>query len=178
MSEQMLVVAAAVVLMILNTVGLILTAFQLPGTWLIVLATALMGWWRWDAAAEPMIGWWALGLLLALAVLGEVLEFIAGALGSSQAGGSWRSGMLAIAGGILGAVVGTVLLPIPVIGTLVGAALGAAAGSLLGERWAGREWAHSFRVGQGAAVGRLLGSVAKLVVAAVMWVIVGVALVW
>ncbi|MEM8782942.1 MAG: DUF456 domain-containing protein [Planctomycetota bacterium] len=150
-------------------VGVVLVALQLPGTWLIVLLSALAAWWGWDANPEARwIGWWTLAALLALAVLGEIIEAIAGALGSRAAGGSRRGAVLAIVGGIAGALLGTVVIPVPIVGTLLGAAIGAGLLSGLGDKWAGRKWGEAIRGGSGAAVGKFAGSVVKLTIAGVM----------
>ncbi len=157
---------ALVAFMLVCALGVVLTALQLPGTWLIVLATGLVAWWRWD---QQTIGWYALAAVLGLAILGEVLEFIAGALGARTAGASKRAAAIAIVGGVIGAIAGTPLIPIPIVGTLVGAAIGAGLGSVLGDKWAGRQWGEALKGGQGAAIGKLGGSVAKLTVAVLMW---------
>jgi uncharacterized protein YqgC (DUF456 family) len=178
MWDQTLTIAAVIVLLAINAGGVVLTALQLPGPWLIVVATGVMAWWQWSGPAGPMIGWWALGGLLALAVLGEVVEFLGGVVGSSQVGGSKRAAVLGIVGAIVGAILGSVLIPILIVGTLVGAGVGAGVGSLLGHRWSGGAWCEAVAVGQGAAVGRVLGSVGKLAVAVVMWVVVLMAVLW
>ena len=175
MWHTVLVVSVYVLLMLVNTVGVAMVALQLPGTWVMLLATAAVAWWRWDAEA---IGWWTLAVLLVLAILGEVIETLAGAMGTRKAGGTRRAAVLATLGGIIGAIVGTVLLvAIPIIGTLIGAALGAAAGSIIGDLWAGRKWEQVLEAGRGAAIGRFWGAVGKIAVAVLMWVVVLVALV-
>jgi uncharacterized protein YqgC (DUF456 family) len=128
-------------------------------------------WWQPD---EYLFGWTTLILAAGLAMLGEILEFALGAGGSRQAGGSKRAAALAIVGGIVGAIAGTAL-PIPIAGTLIGACVGAFAGSLLGDLWAGRPLLHSVESGRGAAVGRLWGTVAKMVVGGAIVLILGVA---
>lgn len=175
-----LLVLAIVALLLVNTAGVIMVALQLPGTWTLALATALFAWAYWDfhGEGEPMIGFWALGSLLALGVLGEIVEAVAGAVGAKGAGGTKRGMLLAIVLGILGAVLGTFFLPIPIVGTLIGAAVGSGVGSMLGDLWAGRAWRPAMRAGQGAAVGRFAGAVGKLIIAGVMWLVVVVALIW
>ena len=169
----------ALILMTVNAIGVVMVALQLPGTWWIGLATGLAAWWGWASPAEggPWIGWWALGVLLGLAVLGEVVEAVAGAAGSRVAGGTRRGAVLAIVGGILGAIVGTPLIPVPIVGTLVGASLGAGLGSVAGDLWAKQPLVQSFKAGGGAAIGKLTGAALKLAIACVMWVWVLVAVV-
>ena len=142
--------------------------FNLPGTWLMVLLAALIEWWT----PEPMFGAGVLYAATGLALLGEVLEFALGAVESRQAGGSKRGAALAIAGGLVGAILGT-LVPIPVLATLIGASLGAFAGSVLGDLWAGRSVSRSLDAGRGAALGRLRGTLAKMIIGGVL--VVGLA---
>ncbi len=170
-----------VLLLLFNAAMVVLVALQLPGTWGMLLATAIFAWWRWDGGGGgvPMIGWWALGALLALAVLGEIVEFVAGTLGAVGAGSSKRGAALAMIGGIVGAVLGAIFLAfIPVVGVLIAAAIGAAAGTIAGDLWAGREWRVVLRAGGGAAMGKFAGAIGKLAVAVMMWVVVLIAVVW
>jgi uncharacterized protein len=108
-----------------------------------------------------------------LAVLGQVLEFVLGAAGSHQAGGSPRAAALAIVGSLIGGILGTAL-PVPIVGTLIGACLGAFIGSLIGDLWAGRPLFLSFEAGWGAAVGRFWGTVSKLAIGGIIVVILAI----
>jgi uncharacterized protein YqgC (DUF456 family) len=49
------------------------------------------------------------------------------------------------------------------IGVVLGASLGALAGAMAGEKWKGRDWRESWQVGQAAFLGRLLGTVGKII---------------
>lgn len=159
-------------------VGWCLTMLSMPGNWLIVAAAALFAW---LAPAESFdISWQIVGVLLVLAVVAELLEFAASALGATKAGGSRRGAVLAIGGSVAGALIGAgVGLPIPFIGSLLGAVLfagvGALAGAMLGETWKGRTLAESWKVGQSAFWGRLLGALAKTGIATAMVVITAIA---
>ena len=150
----------------------VLTLLGLPGNWLIVAACGLYAGlipasWRFE------LGWpWVLGLL-ALAAVGEALEFLAGAVGTQRAGGSRRSAVGALVGSLVGGIGGAVFaLPIPVIGPLLGAILfggvGAAVGALLAELSGGSHASKSWRVGWAAFWGRLIGTGAKTLVGCVM----------
>jgi uncharacterized protein YqgC (DUF456 family) len=161
----------ATVLTVLNLVFWIGILFNLPGTWLMVLVTAVLKWWQ---PGYVQVSWTVLGVAVGLAMLGEVLEFVLGAAGSRHAGGSKRAAALAIVGSLVGGIVGTAL-PVPIVGTLVGACLGAFVGSLLGDLWAGRPLFPSFEAGWGAAVGRFWGTVSKLAVGAIMVVVLALA---
>ena len=161
----------ASIVTVLNLVFLVSVLFNLPGTWMMVLLAVAIEWWQ---PGEYLFGWAVLYTSAGLAMLGELFEFALGAAGTRQAGGSRRAAAIAIAGGIVGAIMGTAL-PVPVAGTLIGASLGAFAGSILGDLWAGRPLFHSMAAGRGAAVGRFLGTVAKLAIGGVIVIVLGVA---
>jgi uncharacterized protein YqgC (DUF456 family) len=145
--------------------------FNLPGTWLMILFPAILEWWK---PGLFMFSWTTLGVATGFAVLGEVLEFALGAVGSQQAGGSKRAAALAIVGSIVGGIAG-IALPVPIVGTLIGACLGAFGGALIGDLWAGRSLFQSAEVGRQAAIGRFWGSVVKLAVGAVIVIILAIA---
>jgi uncharacterized protein YqgC (DUF456 family) len=154
----------------------------LPGNWLIVLATAVYAWW-FPPDAPTAIGWNVVIALAVLAVLGEIVESAAGAVGVSKVGGSRRSSLLAIVGSLVGSIVGVFVgLPIPLVGSLVAAvifgAVGATIGALVGESWKGRDLDASLEVGKAAFVGRLLGTVGKTIVCSIMVVVTLAALVF
>jgi hypothetical protein len=161
----------ATVLTLCNLLFWVGILFNLPGTWLMVLLAAGVEWWQ---PGEFLFSWTVLAAAVALALVGELLEFVLGAAGSRQAGGSRRAAGLAIVGGVVGAILGTAI-PVPILGTLVGASLGAFAGSLLGDLWAGRPLFHSVAAGRGAAVGRFWGTVAKMAVGGAIVLLLGVA---
>lgn len=161
----------AVVLTLLNLVFWLGILFNLPGAWLMILLAALVEWW---VPGELMFSWRVLYVAAGIALVGEILEFVLGAAGSRQAGGSKRAAALAILGSIVGAVAGTPL-PIPILGTLIGACVGAFAGSLIGDLWAGRSLRPSVSAGRGAAVGRFWGTAAKMVVGGIVAAVLSVA---
>jgi uncharacterized protein len=161
----------AVVLTVLNLAFWVGILFNLPGTWLMVLVTAVLTWWQ---PAYVQVSWTTLGVAAGLAALGEVLEFVLGAAGSRRAGGSARAAALAILGSLVGGILGTAL-PVPIVGTLLGACLGAFVGSLMGDLWAGRPIFPSFEAGWGAAMGRFWGTVTKLAIGGIMVVILALA---
>ncbi len=119
-----LIMLLLVVLLLVNAAGVVLVMLQLPGTWLIVVATAAMALWP---ATE--IGWLWVAVLLALAGVGELIEFLASAHGARKAGATRRAAVGSLIGGVVGAIVCTFLIPIIVVGTLIGACAGAGIGS-------------------------------------------------
>lgn len=165
-------------LTVANLGGLTATMFALPGNWAIVGFTALFAWLVHDPAGGG-VSWWVVGAILVLAIVGEIVEFAAGAAGAARSGGSRRGMVLAMAGAMAGSILGvsviSFVIPIPVVGTVIGAigggAFGAFGGAYLGEAWKGREEEHRFAVGKAALLGRLFGTVGKLGIGAMMFVI-------
>jgi len=158
-------------LLVLNLLWLFTVVLGLPGNWLIVGSALLFEWWR----EEEIFSVWVLGGVTALAVAGEVFEFVSGVVGSKKAGGSGWGALGSLFGAIAGAIVGTIFIPIPVLGSILGVCGGAFAGAVIFELLSGRTMDHSLRSGKGAAVGRFLGVSAKLLVGAAIWVIIAVA---
>ena len=166
----------ATVFALLGLGCLLLLAVGLPGTW-VLLAIAfvieLVDVYLLPGSAVVTFGWGLLAVCAGLSVVGEIIEALAGAAGTKLGGGTRRGMVGAIVGGIAGAILFTPLLPIPLLGTLVGAMVGAFAGAFVGEATGpearGRD--HNLRAAFGAAVGKLGGTVAKLAIGVVMWVL-------
>jgi len=109
------------ILIVLNAGWLLLVLFGLPGNWLMVLSTCLFAWWQWD---QGVFSGWTLIAITALALLGELIEFLAGMVGARGSGASWWASVAAVVGAVLGAVFGTFVIPIPLLGTVIGASVG------------------------------------------------------
>lgn len=169
MFEGWIEICMIIVLTLLGVTAWIANILGMPGNWVMVALGACCLFFRPDDARSHL-GWGILITIIVVSLLGELLEFAAGALGASRVGGSKRGTALAIVGSIVGAILGLFFgtaIPIPIIGNLIGSvmlgALGAFGGAVLGERWAGKDWDSSFQVGGAAFWGRLLGTVAKAV---------------
>ncbi|MEL6211704.1 MAG: DUF456 domain-containing protein, partial [Pseudomonadota bacterium] len=158
----------ATALTLLNVLLLASILFNLPGAWIMILIALLVEWWM----PGEMFTWATLTVAVVLATIGEVLEFTMSAKAARRAGGSRRGAALAIVGGIVGAIIGTPFAP--VIGTLLGACVGAFAGSILGDLWAGQPLAQSVDTGSEAAIGRLWGTIAKMVVGSAIVILLAV----
>src|SRR3954463_6725211 len=118
------------------------TLVALPGNWLIVGCSALFAWLLSHDSSHG-ITWTTVAVLAGLAVLGEIVEFAAGAGGAAKQGASKRAIALAMIGAVIGSLLGIAIgLPIPVLGSFMMALLGGAAGAFfgayLGEAWKGR----------------------------------------
>lgn len=176
----MLIFLAALILIFVLLACWLLTVIGLPGNWLMVTAATLYAILL-PAGSRGTLSWKLVAGLVVLALLGEAVEVLAGALGVRRAGGSKRGAVLALLGSIVGGLVGLVVgLPIPVIGSMAAAllfgGLGALAGAIVGETWAGRNLDASWRVGKLAFVARLVGTLSKVVLGAVMVAVAVVAL--
>lgn len=156
----------AVGLVLLCLFAWLLNLISLPGNWLAV--ALVVGYvWLGPETGRGAIGYGVAGLVFGLALLGEIVEFIAGALGASRAGASRKSTIYAVIGSMAGALLGGVMgVPIPIVGSLVAAllfgALGATAGAMYGEWTDGKGWQESWTVGHAAFWGRLFGTLGKI----------------
>ena len=132
--------------------GLVVIPLGLPGTFVIFGAALVYGL---ATRFGGAITWPMLLILLAMAVLAELVEFLLGTFTVLRFGAS-RWGVLGtLAGGILGAAWGSAALP--VFGTLLGAFAGAFLGAFILEYMHRQDRAGAARAGLGAFVGRVLG---------------------
>lgn len=154
-------------------VGLLVNVLGLPGIWLIPLAAivyALLPW------TNGTLGVWVIVAIIAIGVVAELAEFLAGAAGSAKAGGSKRGMLGAIVGGIVGAIGGQIVIPIPLLGAIIGAFAGSFAGSYVVElAWVKRTHTESMQIGVGAVKGRVVGVVIKTFCGAIMSIVALVA---
>lgn len=165
----------AILLLLVLLAAWLLTLLGMPGNWLMLAATAIYAFFMPPDSAAA-IGWPVVIALAALAGLGELLELLTVTAGAAKAGGSKIGALTALAGSIAGGVLGVFVgLPIPMIGSLIGvllfASLGAMAGAVFGEWMIGRNLGASLHVGKAAFWGRLLGTLGKMLVGAVMVVV-------
>lgn len=143
--------------------GVAMVAVTLPGIWTMA-ATALLVEWIWP----DVLNIWVIVAVIALGVLGEVVEFYSSMAGSKRAGGSRAGGWGALVGTIIGLIVGQIIIPIPIVGAIIGGIAGAGLGAAMSERGvAKRSWTESFRSGRGASTGRALSMVFKTAIASV-----------
>jgi uncharacterized protein YqgC (DUF456 family) len=150
--------AADVALWILS-IGLIAAGLAgavlpvLPGAALVLAGTVLGAW----IDGFQRVGGWTIGVLVALALLSWVLDYVAGLLGAKKAGASKQALICAAVGTVAGLFLGFV-------GVLVLPFVGAAAGEYLARR----DHRAAVRVGLATGIGLLVALVAKVVIAFVM----------
>lgn len=109
-----------------------------------------------------------IGIVLALAFVGEILESWLGFRYAKRYGGSSRSGWGALIGGIVGAIIG---VPVPVVGSVIGAFLGSFAGAALFEYTASRQVYAATRAGWGSVIGRAAAAATKIALGVIIAVI-------
>lgn len=153
--------------------------FTLPGNWLIVGLAALFTYLLPPVEYGRGFGWITVAVLALIAVLGEIIEFAAGAAGAAKHGASRRAMLLSIVGAAVGSITGAAVgIPVPIIGPLVaavgGGAAGAFGGAYLGEIWKGKLHPERTAVSTGALIGRLFGTVGKLAAGAAMVAVLAV----
>ncbi|MBA3892402.1 MAG: DUF456 domain-containing protein [Gemmatimonadales bacterium] len=146
---------AALLLVSACLVGLLLVPFGLPGLWVMVLGVAGYGW----LTDFRTVTLGLMTLVLALAVVGEVVEAWLGFRFARRYGGSRRAGWGALVGGLVGAVIG---VPVPLVGPVIGGFLGAFAGAALFEYTRARQRGAAAWAGWGAVLGRAAAAAAKM----------------
>ena len=125
----------------------------LPGAALVLAGTVLGAW----IDDFQRVGGWTIGVLVALALLSWVLDYVAGVLGAKKVGASRQA--------LIGAAVGTVAgLFLGFVGVLVLPFVGAA----IGEYLARRDHRAAARVGLATGLGLVVALIAKVVIAFVM----------
>ena len=168
----MLYWTAATILIVVNTASLAANILMLPGNWFMVGSLCLF---LLSTGVSTGPNWTTLLVVLALAVLGEVIETFAGSAHASRKGASRRAMVLSLVLSIVCSIVGAFVIPIPVIGSAVGAVAGAAsgafAGAWLGETWKGTALSVRSQIGKAAMTGRMIGMLAKLAVGVAIFVV-------
>ena len=161
----------ASLMVLLNVVWLLISLIGVPGNWLMIGAAAGLTWLYHGERA--VFHTYTFVAVVAMAVVGEIVELAAGAVGARKFGGTAWSSVGALFGGVLGAIVGSILLP--VIGTIGGAAIGAFSGAAGMEMASGRTRDESVRAGKGAALGHVTGNLSKFALGCLIWLTLAVA---
>jgi uncharacterized protein YqgC (DUF456 family) len=157
--------ALALAILIVGMVGgLVLVPLGLPGLWVMVGAILAYGWLTDFRSLSVAL----IAIVLALALVGEIIESWLGFRFAKRYGGSSRSGWGALIGGVGGAIIG---VPIPVIGSVIGAFLGSFIGAALFEYSASRQLGVATRAGWGSVVGRAAAAAVKIALGVIIAVI-------
>lgn len=173
----------AVPFFLLGAVCVVLVVVQLPGVWILLALAALIEFA--DALYLPAgdrqtFQWWVLAVCVGLALLGELIEFVAAVAGAKKGGSSARGMWGALIGGILGVFVFTPLFFfLPLFGTFLGAVLGTFVGAVVGELTAEQATVGgSMKPAVGATIGRVVGTGSKVGITIVVWLMLSVDAFW
>lgn len=134
------------------------TMIGLPGNLLVFLAALGYGYWE----GFNRFGGMFFAFLLAALIVGETVEFFAGALGAKREKASGWTITAAVIGAITGAVVGTGVFPF--IGSLLGAMAGAFAASFAVEYLITQDTDKASRVAKSVMIGQITGMVVKFAI--------------
>lgn len=180
--ELSIIIIVATLFAVIGMACVVAVFFGLPGTWIllgIALGIELVDTLYLERYNPQTFAWWLLIACLLLALLGELLEFLAGALGARSAGSTRRGAIGAVVGGLVGALAG-VFIPAPIVGSLIGAVIGTFLGAIAGELSGpeGKRLQQTFRPATGATIGRILGTLSKVPIAVAVWIALSVAAFW
>ena len=152
------------VLVLCCVVAVAMTAVRLPGTWLIIAAALLYGWWA-DWQGVPL---WLMLMLVGIALMAEAIELLASVFTARKAGATRQAAWGGLVGGFIGMFLLSFLVPIPILGTVVGAIVGCFGGAMAAEVAVRKKVAQGTKVGLFSALGFVIGMVAKMAVAFAM----------
>lgn len=135
-----------------------LTLIGLPGNALIFLAALGYGYWEGFSHLSTTF----LLVLFGAFVVGETVEFIAGALGAKREKASGWAIAAALFGAIAGGIIGTMIIPL--IGSILGAMIGAFSASYGAEYIKTKDAAKAIRVAKSVMLGQIVGMIAKFAI--------------
>ncbi len=138
--------------------------------------------WLMPTESPYSFGFLVVIIVFLFSIFGELLEFLTGAISTKKAGGSKRGIWFSIIGSVVGSLAGIFIgIPIPIIGSLIAALLFSGAGALLGayygERVEGRNFQEAWKVGISSFVGRVLGSMFKILCGLIALICIVIAMV-
>jgi hypothetical protein len=170
--EILLALPVRVAWLVVGGAVLLLNALGLPGNWILISLALLYAF----LTDFQNLGWIALSLMGALAVIGELLELGLGAAYSAKRGVTRRGVLGSFLGGIAGAMLAAPL--VPPFGSILGAFAGSFAGAVLLEYWGDQHLPQALRAGRAAFVGRVLAAFVKGACGFGMWLILAYRLLW
>jgi uncharacterized protein len=161
---------AIVLLAVAEVAGLLIVPLGLPGLWVMMLGLLTYGWFT----HFQTVGLWTTTLVVALALLGELIETWLGFRFARKYGASKRAAWGALMGGLVGAVLG---VPVPIIGSVIGAFIGSFAGAAVFEYTMSAHTGTAVAAGWGAVLGRAAAAAAKIAIGIVIGLIAVIAVV-
>jgi uncharacterized protein YqgC (DUF456 family) len=149
-------ITLAILVFLLLVIAFFTHIFSFPANWFIIL---ILGAWSWITPESPLTLTTFL-IFVAVAFLGECIEFALQALGASKYGASSSGNWGAFAGAIFGAILGAPFFL--GLGALFGAVGGAYLGCLGVEVMNHRPFADAKKAALGAMIGKVLGLAVKI----------------
>lgn len=129
----------------------------LPGVLIVWFAILIDKLWTGDESVSWNFFW----IATALMILAQIVDLICTYWGVKRFGGSWRGGL----GAILGLIIGPfVFAPMPLFGLIIGPIIGAILGEVLG----GMRLRRASKAGFGTVIGGLLAFVIKIAIVCFM----------
>ena len=163
MTLSILSVIGFIIYIIGLLVGLLLVPLGLPGTWIIVLTAVSYG--ALTDFQTRTSDLWVVGTVMALAVVGEILEFGIGIVASKKLKVSNGAIVASVIGGLVGGMVGT---PVFLIGPLIGLLVGVFLGAFLFELFVQKKILSAFKAALGAFFSRITALFVKTMIALAM----------
>ena len=172
----------ALLCLFFTVISLGLNVSGAPGNWIMVVVAGIYSWFMPDDSPYDF-GLVVIGLVLGFTIIGEVLEFLTGAISAKKAGGTQRGMWFSVIGSIIGSLAGIFVgIPIPIIGSLIAALLFSGAGALLGayygEKVEGKNSKEAWKVGVSSFYGRILGSLCKIICGFIALICMSIAMVF
>ncbi|MFQ5511242.1 MAG: DUF456 family protein [Candidatus Krumholzibacteriia bacterium] len=156
-----------VLLYIFLTLVLLSTTVGFPGNWILVGAALIVA----LVSKFTAMTWGYLLLCLGLAVAGEIIESVLGAVIVARRGGSRWGVIGSIAGGLAGVILGAAV--VPPLGSVIFGFVGAFAGAVAGELARDRRVEPALRIGFWSFVGKAAAVATKLALGcAILWIII------
>lgn len=166
--ELFLIFIPKTILLLLVLVGIVLVLFGLPGTWIIVGGAFLYS--IFFSFSSVSSDFWVVFILIVLALLGEIFEFLVSIVGGKMLQVSTGALLSSIIGGILGAMIG---VPVFLIGSFLGLLLGAFLGAFVYELLVTRKFGTALNAATGVFFSRVVAIFVKTSIAIGMGVYIG-----
>ncbi len=126
----------------------------LPGSLIVWLGMLIH--WLW--VPSESVSQWFLVFSFVAVIATLILDFLCSMWGAKLFGASWRGGVGALIGGVLGPIL---MSFVPGVGTLFGLLVGPIIGAVIGELWAGSTFRKSSKAGVGTIVGGVIAFIVK-----------------
>lgn len=157
---------ALVIFLLFSTAAIFSHFWGFPGNWAILVFSLLLAW----SGEFNRIQIPSLAILLSLALLSEIIEFIIGIVAAKKS----KASNLTIAGSFIFGIIGAILgVPFFLgIGSVIGAFIGAFVGAFIVELFMVKDLRQSIRAAWGTLLGKIGGWFTKTIIGVVMVVFV------